>query len=286
MEKVILPDETRLPSLGLGTWFMGEDYRLRQQEIAALQDAVRQGIRLIDTAEMYGSGAAEELIGDALSGLEQADRDKVFLVSKVLPFHAGRADIFKACEGSLRRLQTDHLDLYLLHWRGRTPFAETIACMEELIKEGKIRRWGVSNLDTEDMKELLAAPGGSGCQTDQVLYHLGSRGIEYELKPWLDNHRIPIMAYCPLAQGGRLKSTLLQSGAVREVAKNHGVSPIQVLLAFVLEMEQTIAIPKVSTPAHLQELLQVRELKLTAEEKAMLDKAFPAPMRKLPLDIV
>ena len=174
---------------------------------------------LIDSAEMYGEGAAEHLVGQAIRGY---DRERLYLVSKVYPFHAGRHDIFQSCENSLRRMGTDYLDLYLLHWRGSVPLAETVACMEELKAKGRIRSWGVSNLDTADMEELFEVTGGTSCLTDQVLYHLGSRGVEYDLLPWLRRHKMPLMAYCPLAQGGGLRRGLLASPAVRAAAQAHG----------------------------------------------------------------
>ena len=182
MKTVTLPDGTQVPALGQGTWYLGEQPAVRARELAALRTGIEHGMTLLDTAEMYGGGRSEELVGEAI---RPYDREKLFLVSKVYPHNAGRPEIFRSCENSLRRLGTEYLDLYLLHWRGSVPFAETAECMEELVRKGRIRRWGVSNLDTDDMEELWGVPGGAQCQVDQVLYHLGSRGVEYDLLPWL-----------------------------------------------------------------------------------------------------
>lgn len=241
MKEVILSDGTRVPALGQGTWFMGENKAKRAQEIEALRYGIENGMTLLDTAEMYGEGLAEELLGEAMSIY---DREKLFVVSKVYPHNAGKRKIFAACEDSLKRLGTDYLDMYLLHWRGSVPFAETAECMEKLKADGKIRRWGVSNLDTDDMEELSRVPGGENCMTDQVLYHLGSRGIEFDLLPWLREKKMPFMAYCPMAQGGTLKRGLFSDAAVQAVAERHGASPARVFLAFVLSQPDAIAIPK------------------------------------------
>ncbi len=193
MKTVILKDGTPVPAVGQGTWFMGEKPSRRKDEIAALRWGIENGMNLIDTAEMYGDGASEELVGEAIAPYE---REKLFLVSKVYPWNAGRAHIFRSCEDSLKRLGTSYLDMYLLHWRGSVPLHETVECMEELVSNGLIRRWGVSNLDYDDMEELYDIHNGDHCQTDQVLYHLGSRGTERKLQPWLKQHDIPLMAYC------------------------------------------------------------------------------------------
>lgn len=286
MKEIILPNGTVLPNLGLGTWFMGEDYRSRQEEIQVLQEGIRRGIRVLDTAEMYGNGAAEELIGLALRGLSEEEKKDLFIVSKVLPSHADKKRMKKSCEQSLKRMGLEALDLYLLHWRGYVPLEETVDGLEELVQEGKIKAWGVSNLDTPDMEELLAVRNGENCQVNQVLYHLGSRGIEFDLKPFLDNHNIPVMAYCPLAQGGRLKRKLLEDGALAAMAEAHNCSTIQLLLAFVLAQPQVLAIPKVSRLAHLKEILQAQDIILSAEELQQLNALYPAPLHKTYLDIV
>ena len=232
---------------------------------------------------MYGSGASERLIGKAIKGY---DRDKLFLVSKVYPHNAGRNNIFNSCENSLKRLNVDYLDLYLLHWRGSIPLKETVECMEELISQGKIKSWGVSNFDTDDMEELWSVAKGSHCVINQVLYHLGSRGIEYDLIPWMKEHNVPVMAYSPLAQGGSLRRGLLKNKAVQEIAQNRGISPVQVLLAFVLSQDNMIAIPKSGKPEHTRENAEVANITLKEEELKMLDKEFPAPNYKTPLDII
>lgn len=268
--------------VGQGTWFLGEHSSTFQTEKAALRAGIEAGMTLIDTAEMYGDGAAERLVGAAIQGVQRED---LFLVSKVYPHNAGRRGIFKSCEASLRRMGTDYMDLYLLHWRGSVPLAETAACMEELKEKGRIRAWGVSNLDTADIKELLSVKNGTHCATNQVLYHLGSRGIEFDLIPLLRKHNIPVMAYCPLAQAGRLRRGLLESPAVQKIAKAHNALPAQVLLAFLLSKPGVIPIPRTGNASHALENAGAAQIKLSGEELAALDQAFPAPSRKVPLDI-
>ena len=209
MEKFL---EIKKNKLGIGTWKMGEIPKNKNEEIASIRYALENGIRLIDTAEMYGNGNSEKLIAESIKDF---DREKLYLVSKVLPSNAGEKNIFKSCENSLKNLNVDYLDLYLLHWRGSIPFEETIRCMEKLKKEGKIKNWGVSNMDIDDMQELLSIPNGKNCLVNQVLYHLASKGIEYSLKPLTDKNHITTMAYCPIAQGGRLKNQLLFSKSAR-----------------------------------------------------------------------
>lgn len=281
--QVRLPDGTEVPALGQGTWFLGEQKARFEQEKEALIAGVDAGMTLIDTAEMYGSGKAESLIGSTIAGM---DRSRLFLVSKVYPHNAGRKQIFKSCLASLERMGTDYLDLYLLHWRGGIPLEETVACMEQLKKEGKIRRWGVSNFDISDMEELWSVPGGKNCAVNQVLYHAASRGIEYDLLPWMREHHVPLMAYCPLAQGGDLRRGLYGNKVLNQIAADHGASVSQVLLAFVLRDGSTIAIPRSSQKMHTLDNAGADEVVLTAEELAMIDKEFPAPTRKVYLDIV
>lgn len=270
MRTVNLPDQTALPALGQGTWRMGEDSRQRKQEIAALRAGLDLGMTLIDTAEMYGDGATETLIGEAFAGL----RDQIFLVSKVYPQNAGRGRIERACEASLQRLKTDHLDLYLLHWRGSVPLAETIEGMEALIQAGKIRRWGVSNLDHGDMDQLLRA-GGERCATNQILYNVTERGAEFDLLPQLSRRQIPPMAYSPIGQG-----QLPSSPALSQVAKQHDATPYQVALAWVLRDPLVIAIPKAAEPAHVSANRRAMDLLLTADDLAAIDADFPAPTHK------
>ncbi len=281
-KKVVLSDGTEIGNLGIGTWYMGDSQKDREEEIASIRYAIDNGVTTIDTAEMYGNGRSELLVGEAIKGY---DREKLFLISKVLPSNAGRGRIFQACEKTLKRLGTDYLDLYLLHWRGMIPFEETIECMEELKRKGKIRRWGVSNMDIDDMEEILDISDGENCCVNQVLYHLGSRGIEYSLKPFTDRNNIATIAYCPLAQGGRLRGQLLQSEAVKKVADKHKITPMQVLLCFVLSQNNMLAIPKASKLEHMKQNIECLKIKLDKEDFGMLNKAFPAPIRKVPLDI-
>lgn len=281
-KKVVLSDGTEIGNLGIGTWYMGDSQKDREEEIASIRYAIDNGVTTIDTAEMYGNGRSELLVGEAIKGY---DREKLFLISKVLPSNAGRGRIFQACEKTLKRLGTDYLDLYLLHWRGMIPFEETIECMEELKRKGKIRRWGVSNMDIDDMEEILDISDGENCCVNQVLYHLGSRGIEYSLKPFTDRNNIATIAYCPLAQGGRLRGQLLQSEAVKKVADKHKITPMQVLLCFVLSQNNMLAILKASKLEHMKQNIECLKIKLDKEDFGMLNKAFPAPIRKVPLDI-
>ncbi|MBQ6487825.1 MAG: aldo/keto reductase [Solobacterium sp.] len=282
MRNVKLKDAALIPQLGQGTWNMGESAAKYDREVESLRWGIEHGMTLIDTAEMYGDGAAEELVGEAISPYNRSD---LFLVSKVYPWNAGRKNIFKSCEDTLERIGTDHLDLYLLHWRGSVPLAETVECMEELKQQGKILRWGVSNFDTADMKELLSIQNGDQCQVNQVLYHLGSRGVEYDLLPFMNEHGIPMMAYCPLAQAGRLKQKLLSSRVLQEVAEAHGKTVMQILLAFTLLRDDVISIPKASSVAHTSANRDAAEIILTQEERDLLDREFPKPDRKMPLDM-
>ncbi|HCJ7780101.1 TPA: aldo/keto reductase, partial [Citrobacter freundii] len=248
-KQVTFTDQVSLPAIGQGTWYMGEDPSRRRDEVSALQAGLDLGLRLIDTAEMYADGAAEEVVGEALMGR----RDSAFLVSKVYPWNAGGQKAIAACEASLRRLKTDYLDLYLLHWMGDFSFAETVDAMETLIAQGKIRRWGVSNLDYDDMQALWQVPGGRECATNQVLYHLASRGIEYDLLPWCQQQQMPVMAYSPLAQAGRLRGDLLSNSVVNDIARVHNVSAAQILLAWVIRQSGVIAIPKAASVAHVEQ---------------------------------
>lgn len=283
MDRIVtLKDGTVVPALGQGTWFLGENRMSYQAEKEALQAGISAGMTLLDTAEMYGEGKAECLIGDAIRGM---DREKLFLVSKVYPHNAGRRHIFKSCMASMERMGVDYIDLYLLHWRGGIPLSETVACMEQLKKEGKIRRWGVSNFDTDDMEELWRVPGGQNCAVNQVLYHMGSRGIEYDLLPWMREHGVALMAYCPLAQGGDLKRGLYESPVLKEIAANHHATVSQVLLAFTLRDGHTFSIPRTGKKAHTLENAGADSLILTEEELKRIDLAYPAPDRKVFLDM-
>ncbi|MCX8982059.1 aldo/keto reductase [Citrobacter portucalensis] len=279
-KQVTFTNQVSLPAIGQGTWYMGEDPSRRRDEVSALQAGLDLGLRLIDTAEMYADGAAEEVVGEALTGR----RDSAFLVSKVYPWNAGGQNAIAACEASLRRLKTDYLDLYLLHWMGDFSFAETIDAMETLIAQGKIRRWGVSNLDYDDMQALWQVPGGRECATNQVLYHLASRGIEYDLLPWCQQ-QMPVMAYSPLAQAGRLRGDLLSNSVVNDIAHAHNVSAAQILLAWVIHQSGVIAIPKAASVAHVEQNAAALEITLSVDELKQLDKAYPAPKGKTALDM-
>lgn len=279
---VTFADRFTLPAIGQGTWYMGENAGQRQNEVAALRAGIDMGLTLIDTAEMYADGRAEEVVGEAIKG----QRDRVFLVSKIYPWNAGGKKGIAACEASLRRLGTDYIDLYLLHWRGNYGLDETVELMQTLQQQGKIGRWGVSNFDHDDMQELWGVEGGAECATNQVLYHLASRGIEYDLLPWCQQQSMPVMAYCPLAQAGRLRSGLLNHPAVNDIAQHHHASAAQVLLAWVISHQGVIAIPKAASIEHVKENAGALALTLSAEELARLDAAFPAPGRKTALDVV
>ena len=275
-------EQAAVPAIGLGTWYMGEHAAQRQQEVAALRAGIDHGLTVIDTAEMYADGGAEEVVGQAIRGL----RDRVVLVSKVYPWHAGKAAMHRACENSLRRLQTDYLDMYLLHWRGDIPLQETVEAMEKLVAEGKIRRWGVSNLDTEDMQALWRTADGEHCATNQVLYHLASRGIEYDLLPWCQQHSLPVMAYCPLAQAGRLRDGLFQHSDIINMANARGITVAQLLLAWVIRHSGVLAIPKAASIEHVVQNAAALDIVLSGEELAQLDRLYPPPQRKTRLDMV
>jgi len=276
-----------IPALGQGGWHIGDDPSKAGDERAALRRGLELGLTLIDTAEMYGDGRSERLIGGALEGVP---RGSYALVSKVYPHNAGRPQIFKSCDASLSRLKTDYLDLYLLHWRGAVPLEETVACMEELARSGKIRRWGVSNFDVADMEDLLKAPGGGNCAVDQVLYHLGSRGVEFDLLPWLEAHGMAAMAYCPLAQAGALRRMgrdIPNDKKLAGVAARYGLTAIQLMLAFTLRRPGVCAIPKASSPAHVEQ--NARALAAAQEisqaDWDAVDAEYWPPTHKMHLDI-
>ena len=281
-KSVIFSDHSVIPAIGQGTWYMGENAGQRKQEADALRLGLDSGLTLIDTAEMYADGGAEEVVGEALRGR----REQAFLVSKVYPWNAGTVDAVDACERSLRRLQTDYLDLYLLHWRGSVPLQETIAAMETMRRAGKILRWGVSNFDSDDLSELLAEEGGRNCAANQVLYHLASRGIEYDLLPDCQQSNIPLMAYCPLAQAGRLRHDLMSHPLLNQIAQQKSITVAQLLLAWVIRKEGVIAIPKAGSLQHVKENAAALDVTLTSDELALINQAFPPPDRKMPLDVV
>ena len=277
MRTVRLPDGTDVPALGQGTWHMGERTRIAKDEVAALKLGIALGVTLIDTAEMYGNGVAEELVAEATAG----QRDRVFIVSKVYPHNASRSGVPAACERSLKRLRTDRIDLYLLHWRGSHPLAETVDAFEALRAAGKIRFWGVSNFDTSDMQSVVRLAGGAHCATNQVLYHVGSRGIEYDLLAWSHEHKVPIMAYSPVGQGGRL----LQSKALAAVAKRHNATPAQIAIAWTMRHGNVISIPKATDQTHVRENAAAGAITLSDDDLAVIDAAHPPPARKQSLDI-
>ncbi|WP_176510106.1 MULTISPECIES: aldo/keto reductase [Pseudomonas] len=263
-----------VPAIGQGTWYMGEDPAHRAAEVAALRQGIEQGLTLIDTAEMYAEGGAEAVVGQAIAGR----RDQVFLVSKVYPHNASRRGVAEACERSLKRLGSDKIDLYLLHWRGQYPLEETVEAFERLREQGKIGRWGVSNFDVDDLRELH----NPDCATNQVLYNPAQRGIEFDLLPWSRQRRLPTMAYCPLAQAGRL----LQHPVLSEIAERHGATPAQVSLAWVTRENDVIAIPKAVSSEHVRLNAAAGALTLTSEDLRAIDRAFPAPTRKQHLAMV
>jgi diketogulonate reductase-like aldo/keto reductase len=279
MRTVALPSGETVSAVGQGTWYMGERHGDAAKEANALRLGIDLGMTLIDTAEMYASGGAEQVVAQAVSGI----RDQVFIVSKVLPQNASRSGVPTACERSLKRLNTDRIDLYLLHWRGGHPLAETVAAFEALRTQGKIRHWGVSNLDTADMTELLGVPGGSGCAANQVLYHPDSRGIEFDLLPWCTQRKIPIMAYSPLGHHVR---KLLGSSSLQAVARRHGVTPAQVAIAWGLRTGSVISIPKAADAAHVRENAAACEIGLTEQDLAKIDAMHQPPRRKAALDLL
>ncbi|MBN9244254.1 MAG: aldo/keto reductase [Mesorhizobium sp.] len=277
MKTTTLPSGEAVPTLGLGTWRMGEDGSRFSDEVAALRLGLDLGVTLIDTAEMYGDGGSERVVAEAVEGR----RDEVFIVSKVLPSNASRRGTVAACERSLKNLSTDRIDLYLLHWMGSVPLSETVEAFEQLKYDGKIRHWGVSNLDTDDMEDLAALPSGQNCQTDQVLYNLGARGPEFDLLPWCRRRSMPVMAYAPVGHG-----RLARNGGLDAVAARHGATPAQIALAWVLAQPGIIAIPKAVQPEHVRQNLAALEIALSADDLAELDRAFPPPGRKSPLEMI
>ncbi|WP_336743304.1 aldo/keto reductase [Aureimonas altamirensis] len=278
MRIIDFADGDGVPAIGQGTWMMAEGHQPRDEEIKALRVGFDLGLTLVDTAEIYGGGASEELVGEAMEGR----RDELFVVSKVAPSHASSLGTIRALEASLKRLRTDRIDLYLLHWRGGFPLAETVDALGRLRQEGKILMWGVSNFDTDDMQELMETPGGRACATNQILYNPEERGTEFDLLPWMRREGMPAMAYSPVGQGG----SLLRHEALARVGERHGVSPAQVALAFAIRDGNVIAIPKAGTQEHVRQNAAALHLHLEAEDMEVLDAAFPPPSRKVPLSII
>ncbi len=272
-----LPSGEAIPVLGQGTWGMGEQARRRESEVATLRLGLELGMTLIDTAEMYANGKAEEVVGEAIAG----HRDDVFLVSKVLPSNATHSKTIAACECSLKRLGTDRLDLYLLHWRGQTSLAEIIDVFTTLVNAGKIRYWGVSNFDVSDMQELMNIPGGAAVAANQVLYNLTRRGIEYDLLPWCHEHSLPVMAYSPIEQG-----RMLHHPALQNLAAKYEATTAQIALAWLFRRDGLNVIPKASTQAHVRENYAALNLHLNEQDITVLDHAFPPPTGPHPLEML
>ncbi|MEC5385075.1 aldo/keto reductase [Uliginosibacterium sp. H3] len=277
MNTVILPSGETVPALGMGTWNIGDDRAARAEEIATLQLGVSLGLKVIDTAEMYGEGKSETLIGEAISGL----RDEVFLVSKVYPHNASRREAIAACERSLKRLRTDCIDLYLLHWRGSVPLHETLEAFTRLQRDGKIRHFGVSNFDVDDMQELLGEAEGKAVATNQVLYNLARRGIEWDLLPWCRDHGIPLMAYSPIEQ-----ARLVAEKRLVDFAQSHAMTPAQVALGWLLSKDNVMIIPKTANRNRLRENMRALQHPLSAGQLAELDVLFPPPTKAQPLEML
>ena len=274
---VTFSDGTTVPVLGQGAWEIGDDPARRDAEQAALARGIDLGLTVIDTAELYGDGRSERLVGEVIAGR----RDEVFLVSKVRPENASEMKMMLACEKSLERLGVDRIDLYLLHWQGRVPLEETVDAFQELVDEGMIARWGVSNLDLRAMERLVDIDGGADCAANQLLYNLGSRGVEFDLLPWMQSRDMPMMAYSPLGRGG-----LLEHPLITDIADRHDASPAQVALAAVLRQDGVIAIPKASTVEHVEANAEALEIRFDAEDLERLDRVFPPPTKATPLDII
>lgn len=279
---VTLRNGIQVPALGLGTWFLGEKKAAREQELESLRAGISAGMTLIDTAEMYGNGKAEKLVKEAIA---ENKRENLYLVSKVLPNHAGRHQLEQALDESLKRMGVEYLDLYLYHWRGSYPLEETVAELERVKKAGKIKDWGVSNFDIDDMEELWLVPGGRNCLVNQVLYHTGSRGIEYSLLPWMRKHDVALMSYCPLAQAGTLKRGILNNPVLKEIAQKHNATVEQIMLAWNIRDGHTIAIPRSGKAEHTLLNAGADKIQLTEEDYKAIDQAYPPPTKKEYLDI-
>ncbi|MGN0711155.1 MAG: aldo/keto reductase [Anaerovoracaceae bacterium] len=285
MNKILLPDGSYMPKLGQGTWQMGEDDTKMQREISGLRHGIDIGINLIDTAEMYADGKAENIVGHAIEGYE---REKLYIVSKVYPQNANKKRIYSSIERSLKLMGTDYLDMYLLHWREDADLAEVVECMEDLKAQGKIKRWGVSNFDVKDMEDLWNVPNGNKCCINQILYNLGTRGIEFDLLKWQRERGVPFMAYSPVGQAGALttqdgvsKAALMTDRNVEEVAERHNISKVQLLLAFVMRLEDMVAIPKAVGFEHIEENAAAADIVLSDEDLEQLSRSFPAPVEKI-----
>lgn len=282
MMKTVTINHHELPALGIGTWEMGDNPKALNEEIEAIQSGLNAGLRVIDTAEMYGNGRSENLVGEAIKPFK---RDDLFLISKVLPQNASVKLMRQSVEASLERLQTDYLDLYLYHWRGTVPLTETISMLQQLQEERYFRAWGVSNFDLDDMEELWQLPAGRNVAVNEDLYNLETRGIEYSLLPWQRKHFIPLIAYSPLGRGPKMGTAMMDNPAVLQVAENHVATAYQVLLAWVMQQSDVLAIPKSSSAAHVLSNIKALDLELTPNDLQILEKAYPKPTKKEPLAI-
>jgi diketogulonate reductase-like aldo/keto reductase len=276
IRSLALPSGERIPVLGQGTWGLGEDPTSRAEELATLRLGLDLGLTLVDTAEIYGEGSTEELVGEAIQGR----RDEVFLVSKAPPARVTSHSVKEACDGSLKRLRTDRLDLYLLHWRAAAPLEDWVRACETLLEAGKIRHWGVSNFDVVDLAAVVEVAGGEGVEADQVLYNLAHREIEFELLPWCRDWGLPVMAYSPIDRGA-----LVANDIVVQIAEKHRVATAQVALAWVLRHEDVCAIPKASIAEHVRENRGALDVQLDRDDLKALDEAFPPPTRPAPLPV-
>lgn len=287
-EFVLLPDGSKMPKLGQGTWHMGENDLHKEREVKGLQHGISLGLNMIDTAEMYADGKAENIVGNAIRGMKRED---LYLVSKVYPWNATKEHMYSSIERTLKLMETDYLDMYLWHWHEDEDMAEAVYCLEDLKAQGKIKRWGVSNFDVADMEELWSVPDGDKCCVNQVMYNLGARGIEFDLMQWQRERNVPFMAYCPVGQAGALvteagvsKAMLMNDERVLEVARSKGISVIQLLLAWVMRQPDMVAIPKAVGLDHIEENVAASNIVLTDEELALLDESFPAPTCKVPME--
>ncbi|MEJ6400315.1 aldo/keto reductase [Nicoliella lavandulae] len=281
--KIINFKGVEIPAIGMGTWHMGSDKATYDEQKATIQYGINHGATAIDTAEQYGEGDSERIIGDAIKGFP---REKLFLISKFYPFHAERKQMEKALDNSLKRLGTDYLDLYLYHWPGGTPLNEVVANMQALQDTGKIKHWGVSNFDISDMLELLSVPNGLNVMANEDLYNIGSRGIDYDLLPWQREHDIPLIAYAPVDQADTRGGAIIQNDTLTEIASRHNATEYQIMLAWVIRDGHTLAIPQTNSQKHMQENIDAANIELTNDDLMLLDQAFPKPTSKKPLDII
>jgi len=281
--KTIMFGDQPVPAIGIGTWHMGDKSNRQADEIAAIQAGINAGARVIDTAEMYGNGNSERLVGKAI---KKFNRQDLFIIDKVLPENASLAQLPKHLDASLKRVGTDYFDLYLYHWRGSVPLSETVEALQAAQATGKIKRWGVSNFDLIDMEELLAISGGKNVAANEDLYNLGSRGTEYDLQSWQVDHHIPFIAYTPVAQGDRFGQDLTTNSTILEIANRHDATPYQILLAWSIRNDNVLAIPQSSNPQHATENINSGDIELSAKELSIIDDNFPAPTTHAPLDIL